>query len=316
MDVECANSERECTWVGALETLEKHVATCDFTLLRCPLKCKVGNVKQYFIRRDLDDHMEMDCPNRDHECPHCGEEGTYVHITEVHDLKCDEKKIPCPNAKCTKTMKRQRMEKHVADICSYTVIPCKYEMIGCDKEMERVQMKLHEKKANLHLQIAIDSTLELKKEIALKKNERLIFKLDDYEYAKGRKKEFESPSFYSHPEGYEMQIDVYANGRNDSKGTHVAVYAYILEDDDLWGPFVGRVTITLLNQMEDKNHHTSHIVYAEDSKHCEGIDHFIAHSKLGHDPIKNTQYLMDDTLYFKVSVEVADHKPWLTCTPK
>ena len=40
---------------------------------------------------------------------------------------------------------------------------------------------------------------------------------------------------------------------------------------------------------------------------------FIPHSALGHDPVKNTQYLKDDTLYFRVFVEVVDHKPWLQC---
>ena len=39
--------------------------------------------------------------------------------------------------------------------------------------------------------------------------------------------------------------------------------------------------------------------------------HFIPHSALAHDPVKNTQYLKDDTLYFRVSVEVAEQKPWL-----
>ena len=37
------------------------------------------------------------------------------------------------------------------------------------------------------------------------------------------------------------------------------------------------------------------------------------HSALGYDAKKNTQYLKDDTLYFRVSVAVADHKPWLEC---
>ncbi len=38
---------------------------------------------------------------------------------------------------------------------------------------------------------------------------------------------------------------------------------------------------------------------------------FIPHSALGHDPVKNTQYLKDDTIYFRVKVE--DNKPWLQC---
>ena len=29
-----------CTWVGTVGTLEKHVATCKFTLLPCPKECR------------------------------------------------------------------------------------------------------------------------------------------------------------------------------------------------------------------------------------------------------------------------------------
>jgi hypothetical protein len=42
-----------------------------------------------------------------------------------------------------------------------------------------------------------------------------------------------------------------------------------------------------------------------------GFPQFTPHSALAHNPVQNTQYLKDDTLYFRVSVKVADHKPWL-----
>ena len=48
-----------------------------------------------------------DYPNRDHKCEHCGEKGTYSHITQVHDKNI---LLPCPN-KCTKTMPRQDIEE-------------------------------------------------------------------------------------------------------------------------------------------------------------------------------------------------------------
>jgi hypothetical protein len=34
----------------------------------------------------------------------------------------------------------------------------------------------------------------------------------------------------------------------------------------------------------------------------------IDHSELNHDPVNNTQYLMDDTLFFRVTMEAADYK--------
>ena len=115
-----------------------------------------------------------------------------------------------------------------------------------------------------------------------------------------------------------MAVMVYANGYGDGKGTHVSVFARTLEgkyDAELKWPFVGKVVITLLNQLEDKNHHTYTTSFTAADKRTRtdawGKPQFIPHSALAHDPVKNTQYLKDDTLHFKVEVQVEDHKPWL-----
>ena len=116
-----------------------------------------------------------------------------------------------------------------------------------------------------------------------------------------------------------MTLRVYANGDGTSKrGTHVSAYAYILEreyDAELKWPFVGEVTITLLNQLEDENHRTKVVHFYAVHNHRVGSDRgypkFIPHSGLSRNPSKNIQYLQKDTLYFRVSLEVSDHKPWL-----
>lgn len=88
-------------------------------------------------------------------------------------------------------------------------------------------------------------------------------------------------------------------------------------DFEVTWPFVGEVTITLLNQLENKNHYSKTVSFKlEDS--CFGgagsrleIPDFIRHSELAHDPVKNTQYLKDESLYFRV--DAPDWKPWLQC---
>ncbi len=114
-----------------------------------------------------------------------------------------------------------------------------------------------------------------------------------------------------------MEVD--ANG---DEGSHVSVYAYVKKgkyDDVLSWPFVGKVNLKLLNQLEDKNHHGSAITLTPEVNTNagdigRGYPEYIAHSKLSRDSASNTQYLKDDTLYFRISVEVSDHKPWLECT--
>ena len=54
------------------------MATCEFTLVPCPKECKdEDGVAKTFLRKDMKNHLKEDCPNRDYECMHCGEEGIY-----------------------------------------------------------------------------------------------------------------------------------------------------------------------------------------------------------------------------------------------
>ena len=59
-----------------------------------------------------------------------------------------------------------------------------------------------------------------------------------------------SPPFYTHPRGYKMCLNVYANGNGDGEGSHVSVFLYMMKgeyDDSLKWPFLGDITIQLLN---------------------------------------------------------------------
>jgi TNF receptor-associated factor 4 len=122
---------------------------------------------------------------------------------------------------------------------------------------------------------------------------------------------------------------VYANGDGHGKGTHVSVFAYLMKgenDDYLPWPITGTVTVELLNQLEDKNHHREDIIFTsesdrevnqrvvdeERSSHGWGITEYISHSDLGHNSAKNCQYLKDDRLHFKFSVDAkSSSAPWL-----
>ena len=298
--------------------------TCGFTLVPCPKQCKDdSDAVKHFAKKDLKKHLQNDCPNRAHRCEYCGKKGTHATITEVHDETCDMKIVPCPIAGCGKTMQRQDIEEHVFTECPCTVLPCKYKDIGCDTELKREDLSAHEQDDKPHLHMALETVNTLRTEVywlherldtlnMLKSNP--IFVLSYY-----KKKESNTPfkfrSFYTHLNGYHMTLEVYAKG-HEVKGTYVSVYVPILKgkyDAELKWPFIGKVTFTLLNQLEDKNHHTQVMTLdATDNAligSAWGLDRFIQHSILTQSA--NTQYLKDDTLYFRLSVEVANLKPWL-----
>ena len=157
--MKCSNANRGCEWVGTVGKLEKHVATsCGFIQVPCPKQCKDDNDEvKCFMQKHLEEHLKTDCPNRDHECEHCGKKSPYAFITQVHDGKCRKKVIPCPNAGCGDTMERQQVRKHVRTKCLYAVIPCKYKGIGCDTELKREDMAAHGQDDKIHLHISLDT---------------------------------------------------------------------------------------------------------------------------------------------------------------
>ena len=202
---------------GNVGKLEKHVATsCGFIQVPCPKQCKDDNdgVK-CFMQKHLEEHLKTDCPNRDHECEHCGKKSPYAFITQVHDGKCRKKIIPCPNAGCGDSMEHQQVSKHVRTKCLYAVIPCKYKGIGCDTELKREDMAAHEQDDKIHLhisldtiklqQVAIDSLQSRVKSLekpqihmVLKGKESVTFRLPEYRKKKQSKEVFQSPSFFLH----------------------------------------------------------------------------------------------------------------------
>ena len=129
LPVKCDNVKRGCKMEGTLDTLEEHIAVCQFTPIPCPKQC---DEMVLLLRKDLDHHINNECPNRDCECEYCGKKGTYANITQIHYAVCDHKIVPCPNEGCTETMKRHMIKDHVEDDCEYTEVSCKYANIGCE----------------------------------------------------------------------------------------------------------------------------------------------------------------------------------------
>ena len=152
--------------------------------------------------------------------------------------------------------------------------------------------------------------------------ESVVFKVQGYASKKKKNEIFFSPPFYTHPGGYRMCVLVVANGHGDAKGTHLSVFVKLLQgqcDNQLHWPFLGNITYELLNQLQDFYHHR--VVSTLSSRHdmkvgsgSSGPNKFLAHTSLDHPPTTNSQYLLNDTLYFRVSVNITTSKPWLDCT--
>ena len=127
--------------------------------------------------------------------------------------------------------------------------------------------------------------------------------------------------FYTHHNGYKMQLRVYPHGGDDNR-KNISIYCYIMQgenDNCLKWPYRGIITITLLNQLEDGQHVTRNVNLGYSVEHEEtvkkpefdairndrgwGCPKFISLAEV-ESSTAHTQYLMNDTLYFKISANV------------
>ena len=104
-----------------------------------------------------------------------------------------------------------------------------------------------------------------------------------------------------------------ANGEGDGEGTHITVGTCLMRgefDSHLKWPFRGTVTFQLVNQLEDKEHHTGSNAYKDATPDFTQVDgersvgwgspEFLPHSALGLSVANNCQYLKDDCLIFRI----------------
>ena len=244
------------------------------------------------MRRDLPDHQEKVCPKRDYQCEHCGKKGTYAHITQAHDKTCEKKPISCPE--CQDTMLQGTKRKHLEEECEAAELPCKYIALGCGAKMKRRDKAAHEQDSKTHLQMAIETINKMKQ-----KEESVIVKC------------LLNNTAVADVNGCRLHVKV------SRLGSHLQASVTTEAVETVQGK--GSITLTLLNQLEDDNHHSAMLTLTgtTNGQHRYVKKKFMPSSKLNEDPTKNTLYLKyvpycDNTMYCRVSVKgLVSPTPWL-----
>ncbi len=340
--MQCSHEYNGCDWKGTVGTLENHVAECGYALVSCPNDCKENGktpLEDQFqlLKKDLEDHLSSVCPERKYSCAYCRMVDTYKFITESHDEKCEKKIVDCTNQGCSMRMERGQVESHVRESCDYTEVYCKYASIGCQERRLRMKIKPHEEDSDIHLKMALDKIVELNM-IALKvpikdsskkvfrsfvscKQNSVTFKLKGYsDKMKSCSRHCFQP-FLTSPSGYKICLLVYPITKVG--GSYMSVFLKVLHgpyDSVLEWPIKVNFTVELLNQLADSNHLEQTIKFKGDDHHCKpggsgyGRSEFVSLSRLPLDSQRNTQYLENDVLYFRVTPNISSHKPWLDHT--
>ena len=135
------------------------------------------------------------------------------------------------------------------------------------------------------------------------------------------KKRIFSPQMYTHPGGYKFELLLFPKGANAGTGTEVSIAVYSVKgdyDSELKFPVKFTITVQLLNQHRDQDHHTKDIQCEiknrkriGDQKNNIGADYkFIPLTDLEWNSEKQTQYLKDDCLRFRITKIVVLSDSW------
>ena len=162
------------------------------------------------------------------------------------------------------------------------------------------------------------------------------FTLKTFSVLKAQDDEWYSDSIH-YPEGHEFKLNIHTNGYWEAQDTHMSAYLfhkveddenedddeyYVLEDsdkeedneedDDASEPIRVTAILLLLNQQGDHRH----VVASVDAEidmgdvYIEIAQEFIAHSELGYNAAKDTQYLKNDCLSFRLYLKGPPRTNW------
>jgi len=170
---------------------------------------------------------------------------------------------------------------------------------------------------NKKLQQQVDEMQEQGKQIHLcvvKGFSHFEITLTKFSVHRGNRYSWYSDPFYSRTGGYKFQLNVDTNGHGVARGTHISAWLYSAKgeyDGDLVWPIQITAHLHLLNQRGDHGHVVARLKCSRVTKGerpREFARKFIAHSELAYNAAKDTQYLKDDCLYFRLYLKVDPSK--------
>jgi TNF receptor-associated factor 4 len=135
-----------------------------------------------------------------------------------------------------------------------------------------------------------------------------------------------SPPFYTHMRGFKFGLCVFPRGKGTGKDTHMSVGVCLMageHDDLLTFPPKGKIHVKLVNQIGNHGHICGVYQFqgvtdksiigpvdngADYARLALSIDQFVPISQLDHNPETNTQFLIENKLYFTVSQTEFPHQ--------
>ena len=126
--------------MGELSSLQAHLESdkhCGYVEVQCSNKCGV-----MMMRKELEAHLEQQCPLRKILCQYCYYEDTYQAITTQHCNECRRCLLPCPNNCGATDILRADLDNHHSR-CELEPVECPYYEAGCCVRVVRREFDAH-----------------------------------------------------------------------------------------------------------------------------------------------------------------------------
>ena len=334
---ECPNRDYRCphcNFANKYHVVSDHFEVCSYYPLACPNRCGAS-----FERDDLQDHMKM-CRLEEVQCVFnsAGCQAKFIRENEDEHMDQNTQKhlalMPAATLRISQDFEQKLQEQQ-------DVFEKKLEQK--DEQIKQVEQKLdiqnQEFKERLGgQQKEFQETLQQKHEQIKKVEHTFLEKMDEKDkqiesllskiqeitphvhsppyyctfsnnqQGAARNGYIDSPPMYTHPGGYKFKLRLLPIGHVTG---HNAVFVYSLKSDhdaELNVPVKFTITVQLLNQHRDQDHHTRdiqcEIMVRNSTAHglyagCERK--YIPHTDLEWNRDKQTQYLKDDCLRFRIT---------------
>ena len=216
--VRCPQKELGCDWEGELGQVKKHLNTGEGTSEGCgyvPVTCSYG--------------CGVELPR--HQLP--------KHELEVCPKRPVERQIASLVKKFDAVVVDNQLLRRELDGTHQEIQKMKTMISDLQQQNEKLKNDFEQRCSSLEA-----NTVHLP-------TPPFYFAIENFTHLKSTDQVWCSDPFYSHPGGYKIVVEVYPNGFDSSKGTHMSVYVGLQRgefDNQLQWPFSGEITIETYNR--------------------------------------------------------------------
>ena len=253
--VRCPQKELGCDWEGVLGQLEQHLnpglsssSGCGYVMVECSYQCG-AHLQRQMVREH---EMEV-CPKRPIEMQ-------VASMMRKFEAICNENQLLQQELNQVKEAHQQQMnrvEQELSDTKKENY-QLKKTCLELTANVDAMRVDVDEQK--LMLKSKCDA---LEEKCALLQTHKYPLPVPPFYFLVDNVDQFQeshwwrytSDSFYSHPGGYKMNVDIYPNHKVVQQATHLSLYVYICRgefDDQLQWPFDGKITAQAFNRTKEQ----------------------------------------------------------------